>query len=437
MSQTIGIGIMGLGTVGYGAATILQRNRDVLSIRTKCDLELVAVLEREKETAQKHLEEIGLSAGLVTDDIDAFLNTEGLDIVVEVIGGTTVAKTFIEKAIAKGKSIVTANKDLMAIHGKELLNAATEQGVDLRFEASVAGGIPIIDVLKTDLIGNHFDSIMGIVNGTTNYILTRMYHESIDFDDVLKEAQRLGYAESDPTADIGGWDAARKVAILASIAYNSRVTLDDVYVEGIDKITAEDIAAARKLGYVIKLLGIAKEDNGAIEARVHPVMIPTDHPLAAVNDTFNAVFVDGDVVGQTMFYGRGAGDLPTGSAIVGDICAVARDIVFGDLGQQGCTCYLNKAIKTQNDYVSKFFIRMQVEDSPGVLSSIAKIFGENGVSIASVVQERCKCGGAAAASLIVVTHKVQEGKFLKAKQQLESSEAVHGIDNIIRVEDEA
>lgn len=437
MSQTIGIGIMGLGTVGYGAATILQKNHDVLSIRTKCDLKLVAVLEREKEAAQKHLEEIGLPGDMVTDDIDDFLNTDGLDVVVEVIGGTTIAKTFIEKAIAKKKSIVTANKDLMAIHGKELLNAATKQGVDFRFEASVAGGIPIIGVLKTDLIGNHFDSIMGIVNGTTNYILTRMYHESIDFEAVLKEAQRLGYAESDPTADIGGWDAARKVAILASIAYNSRVTLDDVYVEGIDRITAEDIDAARKLGYVIKLLGIAKEDRGAIEARVHPVMIPTDHPLAAVNDTFNAVFVDGDVVGQTMFYGRGAGDLPTGSAVVGDICTVARNIIHGNLGTEGCTCYLKKPIKTQNDFVSKFFIRMQVEDSPGVLSSIAKIFGENGVSIASVVQERSRRGSTAVASLIVVTHKVQEGKFLKAKQRLEASESVYGIDNIIRVEDEA
>ncbi|MEE0776889.1 MAG: homoserine dehydrogenase [Bacillota bacterium] len=437
MNQTIGIGIMGLGTVGYGAATILQKNRDVLTIRTKCDLNLIAVLERDVEPAKKHLAEIGLSGDIVTTDIDSFLKTPGLDIVVEVIGGTTVAKTFIEKAIAAGKSVVTANKDLMAIHGKELLNAATEKGVDLRFEASVAGGIPIINVLKSDLIGNHFDSIMGIVNGTTNYILTRMYQENIEFDTVLKEAQELGYAESDPTADIGGWDAARKVAILASIAYNSRVTLDDVYVEGIDKITAEDIDAARKLGYVIKLLGIAKEDQGAIEARVHPVMIPTSHPLAAVNDTFNAVFVDGDVVGQTMFYGRGAGDLPTGSAIVGDICAVAGDILDDTLGQKGCTCYLDKPIKTQQDYVSKFFIRMQVEDSPGVLSSIAKIFGENGVSIASVVQERSKRNAASAAALIVVTHKVQEGKFLNAKAQLEASDSVYGIDNIIRVEEKA
>ncbi|MDO4542869.1 MAG: homoserine dehydrogenase, partial [Bacillota bacterium] len=364
--KSIGIGIMGLGTVGYGAATILVKNKDVLSIRTKSDLNLVAVLEKNKEKAEKDLEALGLEADLVKNDIDEFLASENMDIVVEVIGGTTIAKDFILKAIAAGKNIVTANKDLMAIHGKELLNAASEKGVDLRFEASVAGGIPIIEVLKTDLIANHFDSIMGIVNGTTNYILTRMYREGIDFESVLKEAQDLGYAESDPTADVGGWDAARKVAILASIAYNSRVTLDDVYVEGIEKITSEDIEAARKLGYLIKLLGIAKEENGEIEARVHPVMIPTNHPLASVNDTFNAVFVDGDVVGQTMFYGRGAGDLPTGSAIVGDICAVANDIHHGIQGSRGCSCYQSKPVRGQKDFVSKFFLRMRVQDTPGV-----------------------------------------------------------------------
>lgn len=433
--KSIGIGIMGLGTVGYGAATILVKNQDVLSIRTKSDLKLVAVLEKNTAKAQEDLQALGLAGDLVSDDINEFLATPDMDIVVEVIGGTTIAKDFILKAIAMGKNIVTANKDLMAIHGKELLNAASEKGVDLRFEASVAGGIPIIEVLKTDLIANHFDSIMGIVNGTTNYILTRMYQEGIDFASVLKEAQDLGYAEADPTADVGGWDAARKVAILASIAYNSRVTLDDVYVEGIEKITAEDIEAARKLGYLIKLLGIAKEENGEIEARVHPVMIPTNHPLASVNDTFNAVFVDGDVVGQTMFYGRGAGDLPTGSAIVGDICAVAGNIINGIQGSRGCTCYSQKKIRTQKDFVSKFFLRMRVNDSPGVLAGIATIFGKYGVSIASVVQEHGADGQSHIARLIIVTHKVEEGKFLLAKKELKLSDAVYGIDNIIRVED--
>ncbi len=433
--KSIGIGIMGLGTVGYGAATILVKNQDVLSIRTKCNLHLAAVLEKNTAKAAEDLAALGLEAKLATADIDEFLATENMDIVVEVIGGTTIAKDFIMRAIAQGKNIVTANKDLMAIHGKELLNYASEKGVDLRFEASVAGGIPIIEVLKTDLIANHFDSIMGIVNGTTNYILTRMYREGVDFATVLREAQELGYAEADPTADVGGWDAARKVAILASIAYNSRVTLDDVYVEGIEKISSEDIEAARKLGYLIKLLGIAKEENGEIEARVHPVMIPTNHPLASVNDTFNAVFVDGDVVGQTMFYGRGAGDLPTGSAIVGDICAVARNIANNTQGTRGCTCYQNKPIRTQKDFVSKFFLRMRVNDSPGVLAAIATVFGKYGVSIASVVQEQGLAGQEHAARLIIVTHKVEEGKFLKAKKELKASEAVYGIDNIIRVED--
>lgn len=433
--KSIGIGIMGLGTVGYGATTILTKNRDVLSIRTKSDLNVVRVLEKNIEKAKEDLAKLDLDTEMVTDDIDAFLKTEDMEIVVEVIGGVTLAKDFIMKAIAAGKSIVTANKDLMAIHGKELLDAAMEKGVDLRFEASVAGGIPIISVLKDDLIGNHFDSIMGIVNGTTNYILTRMYQDGVNFDEVLKEAQDLGYAEADPTADVGGWDAARKVAILASIAYNSRVTLDDVYVEGIDKITAADIEAARKLGYLIKLLGIAKEENGEIEARVHPVMIPTQHPLAAVNDTFNAVFVDGDVVGQTMFYGRGAGDLPTGSAIVGDICAVANNLVQKTLGRKGCTCFQHKTIRKQKDFVSKFFVRMQVQDAPGVLSGIARVFGENGVSIASVVQEQGVLKEKGDARLILVTHKVKEGQFLAAMDTLEQSDAIHQIDNIIRVEE--
>ncbi|MEG1497311.1 MAG: homoserine dehydrogenase [Clostridiales bacterium] len=435
--KSIGIGIMGLGTVGYGAATILVKNKDVLSIRTKCDLNVVGVLEKATDVAKENVAKLGLSPDIVTDNIEEFLATENMDIVVEVIGGTTIAKEFILKAIAAGKSIVTANKDLMAIDGKEVLDAASNKKVDLRFEASVAGGIPIIDVLKNDLIANHFDSIMGIVNGTTNYILTRMYQEGIDFASVLKEAQDLGYAESDPTADVGGWDAARKVAILASIAYNSRVTLNDVYVEGIEKITADDIEAARKLGYLIKLLGIAKEENGEIEARVHPVMIPTKHPLASVNDTFNAVFVDGDVVGQTMFYGRGAGDLPTGSAVVGDVCSVAADMSAGTLGLKGCTCYQHKKIRTQEDFVSKFFLRMRVQDSPGVLAAIATIFGDNDVSLASVVQEQGIDKNKDVARLILVTHKVKEGKFLKAKEILENSEKVYGIDNIIRVEDQA
>lgn len=432
MKHQFGIGIMGLGTVGFGTATILEKNKEVLSMRKKGEIRLVRVLEKRVEDAKKDIASLGLDENIVTDDFDTFLATEGMDIVVEVIGGTTLAKEFILKAIEADKSVVTANKDLMAIYGKELLDAAEEHKVDLRFEASVAGGIPIINVLKNDLIGNNVDRIMGIVNGTTNYILTRMYDENGDFNEILKEAQDLGYAESDPTADIGGFDAARKVAILASIAYNSRVTLDDVYVEGIDKITSHDIDAARQLGYTIKLLGIAREENNEIEARVHPVMIPKKHPLASVGDTFNAVFVDGDAVGETMFYGRGAGDLPTGSAIVSDICGVVDDIKYGDLGTQGCTCYLNKPIRAQENFTSKFYIRMTVQDSPGVLSLITKILGDRGVSIASVMQYR---GNHQDAELIIITHSVKEGQFLLAKEDFLKTDAVYGIDNVIRVED--
>lgn len=433
MKRTFGVGIMGLGTVGLGTATILKKNEEILSIRKGGKICLVRVLEKQTEKAKADLLALGFDENIVTSNFDAFLATAGLEIVVELIGGVGIAKELILKALKAGKSVVTANKDLMAIYGKELLATAEENKVDLYFEASVAGGIPIIKVLKTDLIANNILSIMGIVNGTTNYILTRMYEEGGDFNEILKEAQRLGYAEADPTADVGGFDAARKVAILASIAYNSRVTLDDVYVEGIEKISNKDIEAARKLGYVIKLLGIAKEEDGEIEVRVHPVMIGTKHPLAAVGQTFNAVFVNGDAVGETMFYGRGAGDLPTGSAVVSDICAVVEDIKNGVLGTQGCTCYMQKPIRKQSDYTSKFYIRLKVKDFPGVLATIAKILGDHGVSIASVVQEK---GNREDASLIIVTHMVKEGEFLKAKEELMDSNVVYGIDNIIRVEDD-
>lgn len=433
MNRNYGVGIMGLGTVGLGTATILKKNEEILSIRKGGKIELVGVLDKQTEKAKMDLAALGFDPDIVTDDFNAFLATPGLDIVVELIGGTGIAKEMILDALNAKKSVVTANKDLMAIHGKDLLAAAENNHVDLYFEASVAGGIPIIKVLKTDLIANNIQSIMGIVNGTTNYILTRMYEEHGDFKSILKEAQELGYAESDPIADVGGFDAARKVAILASIAYNSRVTLDDVYVEGIEKISNNDIEAARKLGFVIKLLGIAKEEDGEIEARVHPVMISRKHPLASVSQTFNAVFVTGDAVGETMFYGRGAGDLPTGSAVVSDICAVVEDIKNGVLATQGCTCYMHKPIRKQEDFVSKFYIRLKVKDSPGVLAAISKIFGDHGVSIASLVQEK---GNHEDAALIMVTHRVKEGEFIKAKEELMNSAVVYGIDNIIRVEDD-
>ena len=429
-NKSFGIGIMGLGTVGLGTATILMKNKDVLTGR-RGKIEIVRVLEKYADRARADLSGIGADPAVVTDDFDDFLSTKNMDIVVELIGGTTLARDFILAALKKGKSVVTANKDLMAIHGKELLDTAKDNQVDLRFEASVAGGIPIINVMKKDLIGNQIRRFMGIMNGTTNYILTRMTEENGDFNEILKEAQDLGYAESDPTADIGGFDAARKVAILSSIAYNSRVTLDDVYVEGIEKITSRDISAAASLGYVIKLLGIGEEIDGEIEARVHPMMIPKKHPLAAVGDTFNAVFVDGNAVGETMFYGRGAGDLPTGSAVVADICAVVEHMQNGVLGVEGCTCYLDKSIRKQDDFISKFYIRMLVKDSPGVLAMIAKILGDYGVSIASVIQEK---GDHQQAELYIITHSVREGEFSKAVDTLIGTDVVYQFENIIRVE---
>lgn len=429
-----GVGIMGLGTVGYGTAEILKKNAALIEGRAGTTVEPVRILELRVKDAQAQLAAIGYDPALVTDNFDDFLATPGLDIVIELIGGTTTAHTLIKEALQAKKSVVTANKDLMAIHGKELLDLAMDNGVDLRFEAAVAGGIPIIGPLKNQLMGNRFLGMMGIVNGTTNYILTRMHREDADFADVLRDAQTLGYAEADPTADVGGFDAARKVAILASIAYNSRVTLDDVYVEGIEKVARPDIAAAKKLGYVIKLLAIAKEEDGEVEVRVHPSMIPADHPLAAVNDTFNAIYVDGDAVGQTMFYGRGAGALPTGSAVVGDICEIAINQINGNLGKRGCTCIYEKPIRQRADYLSCFYMRLVVHDIPGVLAKVATCFGENRVSIASVVQQGAH--GQGAADLIIITHKVREGRLMAAREALESLDVVYSINSIIRVEND-
>lgn len=434
-SRTIGVGIIGLGTVGYGTAEILKKNGDLIAGRAGGEVELLRVLEKEVQTTKEKLAAISYDPAIVTSDFDSFLATPGLDIVVELIGGTTVAKEFILASLHAKKSVVTANKDLMAIYGKELFAAADENGVDLRFEAAVAGGIPIIGALKNQLSANRFLGIMGIVNGTTNYILTRMHEEDADFDDVLKEAQELGYAEADPTADVGGFDAARKVAILASIAYNSRVVLDDVYVEGLENITKADIAAAKKLGYVIKLLAITKEEDGEVEARVHPSMIRASHPLATVSDTFNAIFVDGDAVGKTMFYGRGAGALPTGSAVAGDIGEITSSILGDYLGKRGCSCIYEKPIRQRPDYVSCFFMRMVVHDVPGVFAQVATCFGDTGVSIASVVQESIH-GNGAAAHIILVTHKVREGRFLAAREALENLDVVYSIESVIRVENE-
>lgn len=423
----IKIGLLGCGTVGSGVVLLLQENRAAIKAKTGSEVVLSKVLERDRQKCCQS----GIADNMIVDSIDEIINDESIDIVVELIGGIEPALSFITAAMEKGKHVVTANKDLIAEHGEEVFTAAARNGVDFYFEASVGGGIPIIYPLKQSLAGNKIQEVIGILNGTTNYILTKMSQEGRDFEEVLREAQQLGYAESDPTADIGGWDAARKIAILSSIAFNSRVTLADVYVEGITSITAKDILYALELGFVIKLLAIAKETEGKIQARVHPAFLPAGHPLASVNGVFNAVFVRGNAVGEVMHFGRGAGQMPTASAVVGDIIEIGRNMAFQTITRIGCTCYEEKEILPIGELRAQYYVRMNVTDRPGVLAGIAGVFGANQVSIASVIQ---KSSSAEKAELILITHTVKEKHLQDSLQTLKGMDIVAQINNVIRLE---
>ncbi|MEW6172681.1 MAG: homoserine dehydrogenase [Bacillota bacterium] len=425
--RTIGIGILGMGTVGRGVFRVLENNREIISSRLGASLNLTKILVRDTRKNRG----VDVPAGLLTTDPAAIIEDPATDIVVELMGGIEPARGYVLSALSKGKTVVTANKDLLAVHGHELFEAASSGAADLFFEASVAGGIPIIKVIKEALAGNRIQQVTGIINGTTNYILSKMTDEGADFNTVLKEAQARGYAEADPTSDIGGFDAARKIAILASIAFNSRVTLEDVYVEGITDIQPEDIRYATELGFVVKLLGIAREASEGIEVRVHPALIPFGHPLASVSDVYNAVFVRGDAVGDTMFYGRGAGELPTASAVVGDIVAAARNICSNARGMTGCTCFEKKRVRPVDEVETRYYLRLKVLDRAGVLAGIAGAFGNNNVSLASVVQKTT----GEVAELVMVTHRVREANLQAAVKELKGLSAVKTVATIIRVED--
>lgn len=427
MAPVIKIGMLGVGTVGTGVVKVLQENGSDIERKVGRKIELGAILVRDLN--KKRAPEIPQE--LLTTDPAKILDDPEIQIVIEVMGSIDTAFAYISRAFENKKAVITANKDLVSVHGKELFEAAEKNNCDFFFEGSVAGGIPIIRPLKECLCGNSISKVMGIINGTTNYILTKMSSEGRDFDEALAEAQALGYAEADPTADVEGMDAARKIAILASIVFNSRITYPDVYVEGITRITPYDIQYAEELGYAIKLLGIAKGNNGEVEVRVHPVFIPQTHPLAAVNNEFNAIFVEGDAVGETMFYGKGAGEMPTASAIVGDVISAARNLRFGMPGRIGCTCFEKKRIKHITEVESKFYIRVSVKDQPGVLASIAGVFGNTNVSLASVIQKRLEGD---LAELVLITHKVKEANLRDALAIIEGLSVVAAVSSVIRVE---
>lgn len=427
--KAVKIGLMGCGTVGSGVVKTLLENKELIAQRLGCSLEIKKILELNADRVTA----LGLDASLVTTDYQELIGDPEIEIVVELMGGIEPARTFMLEALKQGKNVVTANKDVVALHGRDLLETAEEMGKDFCFEASVGGGIPIIGPLKQSLAANKIEAVLGIVNGTTNYILTKMARDGKSFEEVLEEARKLGYAEADPTSDIEGYDAARKVAILASIAFGTRVTFSDVYVEGITKVTPQDLEYGRDLGYALKLLAIAKEENQEIEVRVHPAFIPIKHPLAAVNDVFNAIFIRGNFVGEVMHYGQGAGQRPTASAVVGDIMEVARNIRYGSNGRISCTCFYQKRIKPISEINTRYYIRMMVKDCPGVLAGIAGVFGNQQVSLAKVLQEQSQDKEA---EVVFITHKVQEGSLMDALKILEGMSMVKSISNVIRLEND-
>lgn len=422
--KPVRIGMLGCGNVGSEVARLLLADTAELSTRAGVTIELKKIAVRTIKPYE------GISPELFTTDPFSIVNDPEIDLIVEVMGGIDPARELAHQAIKNRKSIVTANKALLASFGDELFRAAYAQGEDIYYEASVAGAIPIIRPLRDSLVGDFVVRIMGIVNGTTNYILTKMHEENKEFAVALKEAQDLGYAEADPTADVEGFDAAAKAAILSGLAFHTRVTVDDVYREGISKITLEDVHIAQSMDHVIKLLAIAELTlKDEISVRVHPVMIHKSHPLASVRDAFNAVFVEAESAGPLMFYGRGAGGAPTASAILGDILAVSRHIAHDSVGQRE-TDYADRDIAPIETTKTKFLIRLEVHDKPGVLAAIATTFSNQGVSIQTVDQN----GRGDDAELIIVTHLAAEGELKATVDVLKKMDIVSKISSVIRVE---
>ncbi|MDP9023290.1 MAG: homoserine dehydrogenase [Actinomycetota bacterium] len=428
MRRVIRIGLLGCGVVGAGVARILDEHRDDIAARTGARLEITRVAVRDPARHR----DVPLPAEVFTDDPAAVVDADDVDLVVEVIGGLQPAGDLLRRALKQRKPVVTANKELVAHEGPDLFDLAEDAGVDLQYEAAVAGAIPIIKPLKESLAGDRIRRVIGILNGTTNYILTRMTEEGAAYHDVLAEAQRLGFAEADPTADVAGHDAAAKCAILASLAFDTRVVADEVFREGIRSVTPTDISVADRLGYVIKLLAIASEVDGQVAVRVHPAFVPKTHPLAAVRDSFNAIFVQADHAGELMFYGRGAGSAPTGSAVVGDIIHVARHLLQESRGPRESS-HRPKRIRPIAELATQYYALLDVEDRPGVLAAVATVFGRHGVSIGQVWQE----GQGDTAQLVLITHRARESDLQAVVGDLSREPAVRSVASVLRVESEA
>lgn len=427
MADAVRIGLLGCGTVGGAVVTMLHENADTIKARAGAPVVVTRIAVRDLNRERN----LPVSLDVFTTDPFSVVDAEDVDVVVELIGGEEPAGALIRRALEQGKPVVTANKLLLARGGRELYDLAENAGVDLAYEAAVAGAIPIIRPLKQSLAGDRVNRVVGILNGTTNFILTQMTENGADYHTVLKDAQELGYAEADPTADVSGGDAAAKCAILASLAFDTVVHADDVFTEGIEDVNATDMSVADRLGYVIKLVGIASRAGDEVDVRVHPTFLPKTHPLASVRGAFNAVFVQADAAGDMMFYGRGAGGDPTASAVLGDLVDVARNVRHNVRGPHELKLHASK-IRPIGMLETQYYVLLDVDDQAGVLAGVAKLFGDNGVSIAQVWQE----GDKDAAQLVLVTHRAKEQALRATVEALRTLVGIRRVASVMRVESE-
>ncbi|HEY2420743.1 MAG TPA: homoserine dehydrogenase [Neobacillus sp.] len=425
--KAISIGLLGLGTVGSGVVKIIESHQDKLIHQVGCPVIIKKVLVQNLHKTRQ----VEIDTEMLTSNANEILYDNEIDVVIEVMGGVLVAKEYLLTALRQGKHVVTANKDLMALHGSELLTVASEYGCDLFYEASVAGGIPILRSLVDGLASDHITQLMGIVNGTTNYILTKMSNEGRPYYEVLKEAQELGFAESDPTSDVEGLDAARKMTILATLGFSMHIDLADVNVSGITKITAEDLRYGKQLGYTMKLIGFAHRDDDKVEVSVQPTFLSDNHPLASVQNEYNAVYVYGEAVGETMFYGPGAGSLPTATAVVSDLVGVIKNLRLGVNGKSAVTPQFKKQLKDDSEKYSKYFVRIHVQDEVGVFAEITSIFANYGVSFEKILQMPVKKNEIA--EIVLVTHRASLTNYEAILEELKNLRAVKEIKSSYRV----
>ncbi len=426
--KPVKIGLLGLGTVGTGVVRIVEGHQEDLQRQVGCPvyIEQILVQNLAKERS------IHIDPAKLTEDPWSVINNPEIDVVIEVMGGIKLSKEYILAALERGKHVVTANKDLMAQHGQEILQKASEKGCDVFYEASVAGGVPILRTLVEGFSSDRIYKMMGIVNGTTNYILTKMSQEGASYDDVLKEAQDLGYAETDPTSDVEGFDAAYKMTILATLGFHAKINYSDVLVKGISMVRKEDIMYAKKLGYEMKLLGIAENQDGYVSISVEPTMVKREHPLASVHGVFNAIYVYGEAVGETMFYGRGAGEMPTATSVVADIVAVIKNLKLGVNGRRGSNAYVEKKMRTADQMESKYFVLLHVDDKAGVLARISQVFGQHDVSLESVIQQPNTSNPKA--EIVIITHNAIKANMDKVLATFNELGVVQAVQSVYRVE---